>query len=246
MLPRPFQRYGRLWLRKAYETAALDAKKAKRGSACSVPQKISKTYEEAISREDVEVFDTPANTRKLLGQGAQVHSEYTVYGHFQFLKHMLTGAKRIVFYMDQESGIRAACHAAFWERILKKECEAFFVCVNKELTINQKRALKQLGEKNLNDFIELNPYLQNLYLNDIRLFYLEKVLATRRPFGPWKDEWLTYPFPDMSEPEKAICWLTNIGDNSYTNHELAKLFLKATLHPIDRFFYADQKAPFPA
>ncbi len=26
--------------------------------------------------------------------------------------------------------------------------------------------------------------------------------------GNWKDKWLLHPFPNMSEPEKAICYLT--------------------------------------
>ncbi len=30
--------------------------------------------------------------------------------------------------------------------------------------------------------------------------------------GNWKDKWLLHPFPNMSEPEKAICYLTDYGD----------------------------------
>lgn len=236
LLPLPFQRYARLWLKADYEKAVKNARQPKRGASSSVVQKITETYEDAIDREDVEVSDVAAKTRKLPSKGAQTHSEYTIYGHFQFLKHVLAGARRIVFYMDQESGIRAACHAAFWESILEKKCEAFYVSVNKELTINEKRIMKQQGDKLLESFVDLNPHLQGLYLKDIRLFYLENTISSCVPYGPWKDEWLRYPFPDMSEPEKAVCWLTDIGDSSYANRELAELFLRATLHPIDRFF----------
>jgi len=40
----------------------------------------------------------------------------------------------------------------------------------------------------------------------------------------------------MSEPEKAICWLTNLYDGAYDDDHLANLYSKATLHGIDRFF----------
>ncbi|MCK4623184.1 MAG: hypothetical protein KAT62_13325 [Desulfuromonadales bacterium] len=54
--------------------------------------------------------------------------------------------------------------------------------------------------------------------------------------GPWHDRWLIYPFPDMSEPEKAICWLTDLKDHIYGEEQLARLYARATLHGIDRFF----------
>ena len=61
----------------------------------------------------------------------------------------------------------------------------------------------------------------------------------RQPRGPGarereNDRWLTYPFPDMSEPEKAVCYLTNRGD--YGESHLAQLYLKASLHAVDSYF----------
>lgn len=38
----------------------------------------------------------------------------------------------------------------------------------------------------------------------------------------------------MSEPAKSVCWLTDLRD--YDDDHAAPLYLKATLHPIDRFF----------
>ena len=52
--------------------------------------------------------------------------------------------------------------------------------------------------------------------------------------GKWSDRWLLHPFPSMSEPEKAICYLTDYGD--YKPDHLARLYAKASLHAIDRFF----------
>ena len=52
--------------------------------------------------------------------------------------------------------------------------------------------------------------------------------------GKWKDRWLTHPFPNMSEPEKCICYLTDYND--YDEDHQAWLYNKASLHAIDRFF----------
>ena len=65
-----------------------------------------------VSGEDIEVSDEPSLLETLPKTGMQIHSEYTLYGHFYFLKQQLAGARRIRFYMEKESGIRAACHAA--------------------------------------------------------------------------------------------------------------------------------------
>jgi len=55
-----------------------------------------------------------------------------------------------------------------------------------------------------------------------------------KTIGKWDDRWLNYPFPDMSEPEKAVCYLTNRDD--LAEMQLANLYHMASLHVIDSFF----------
>ncbi|MDE3021390.1 MAG: hypothetical protein KGI54_05975 [Pseudomonadota bacterium] len=45
---------------------------------------------------------------------------------------------------------------------------------------------------------------------------------------------MMYPFPNMGEPEKAVCYLTDYKD--YDENHLARLYNKASMHAIDRFF----------
>ena len=78
------------------------------------------------------------NTR-LPSRGMQVHSEYTLYAHFFLLREMFGGVEKVRFFLDQDSGMRAACMGAFVERIKRGECDAFYVRINKILTINEKR-----------------------------------------------------------------------------------------------------------
>jgi hypothetical protein len=50
----------------------------------------------------------------------------------------------------------------------------------------------------------------------------------------WGDRWVKHAKPIASEPNKFICWLTGPTDEDL-DHQ-ARLLLKATLHPVDRFF----------
>jgi len=67
--------------------------------------------------------------------------------------------------------------------------------------------------------------------------------------GKWGDRWFRHPGADMREPEKAVCWLTDIDrpEEEYAkrkdqlNH-IARLHLKASLTAVDRFFMQVRRA----
>src|SRR5659263_440958 len=61
--------------------------------------------------------------------------------------------------------------------------------------------------------------------------------------GKWDDRWLTHPVPSKAEPDKRLCWLTDIDepetDKDKRDDQLlhaARLYLKGSLHAVDRFF----------
>lgn len=239
----PFRKYARLWLGREL----IPPPKA----ACITPgtdaiiDKVRDAYATAQLRPDIEIPAEDEVVRQLPHKGMQVHSEYCLYGHFEFLKRQLAGCEKFVFYLDQESGIRAACHAAFWQLILEKRCDAFYVTIEKDFTIEQKRRLKAESNRELRRFVDKNPHLAPLHKDDIRRFYLKEVLRDTVSAGKWRDQWLIYPFPNMSEPKKAICWLTDLKDRAYNDDELTELYLQATLHGIDRFFMQTRRKVNP-
>ncbi len=49
----------------------------------------------------------------------------------------------------------------------------------------------------------------------------------------WQDRWLDHPFPTLSEPEKSVAYLTDLGDDD--DHR-AWLYNKASLQGGDSFF----------
>lgn len=161
----------------------------------------------------------------------QLHSEYTMYGHFFYLAHLFQGAEKIRFYLDQESGIQAACLAAFQSRVKAREVDAFYVSINKNLTINERRRAKADAER---EFAKVQAQHQGLSLREIELKLIQDRVAAMSPIGKWSDRWLRHPFPHMSEPEKVVCYLTDYGD--YVSEQLARLYQRASLHAIDRYF----------
>jgi hypothetical protein len=161
-----------------------------------------------------------------------VHSEYTLYAHFLRLKELTAGAEKVRFFLDQDSGMRAACLAAFAGDIkAKRRADAFFVRIAKEMTVDQKRRLKAEAQKALGEFMACNPTLAKI---QAILAILKQRAAAMAAIGPWGDRWLEHPFPDMSEPQKAICYLTDFGD--YDPDHLAWLLNKASLHFVDNLF----------
>jgi hypothetical protein len=70
--------------------------------------------------------------------------------------------------------------------------------------------------------------------NELKLVLIKERMRNMAEIGHWKDRWLTHPFPNMSEPEKAVCYLTDYGD--YDEDHQAWLYNKASMHGIDRFF----------
>lgn len=230
-LPYPFRRHARLWLKGDYKEAIQSAPSPILGASASLKDEIAKTYAEASRRIEVEKTTRIDNTVKLPGVGMQTHSDYTLYGHFFFLKHLLAGAKSIDFYLDQDSGMRAALMSAFCEDVASERAHAFFVQIEKDLTTDQKKQLVAKGKERLKQARTQYPGLAK---GEIRLELIKEEMAKMPALGQWGDRWLFHPFPDMSEPEKAVSHLTDVGKHPIET--FAARYDKATLHGIDRFF----------
>jgi len=228
----PFRRYARCWLRADYQTAAARSVAPNRRLTKSYLQSaIAATYAEAAQRADVEVAETPDAHQRLPTQGVQIHAEYTLYGHFFFLRRLFSGVEKLRFCLDQDSGMRAACLSAFQPEIKTRAADAFYVRIAKDLTVNQKRAELAASRARFEAAKQAHSELSD---GALQVLLIKAAIAHMATLGKWQDCWLTHPLPDMSEPEKAVCYLTDCGD--YDVDHLARLYQKASLHGIDRFF----------
>jgi hypothetical protein len=228
----PFRRYARCWLRADYRAAAARGVAPSRKLTKSHLQSaITATYAEAAQRADVEVAETPDANHRLPTRGVQIHAEYTLYGHFFFLRRLFGGVEKLRFCLDQDSGMRAACLAAFEPQIKARTADAFYVRIAKDLTVSQKRAELAASRARFEAAKQAHPRLSD---GELQVLLIQEAIAHMAALGKWQDRWLTHPLPDMSEPQKAVCYLTDRGD--YDADHLAWLYRKASLHGIDRFF----------
>lgn len=234
--PYAYRKYARLWLHADYNDALRQYRRKRdrprsSGGKPALVASIQATYDNAASRGDVEQADTMDFDTQLPPHGMQIHSEYTLYGHFYFLERLLRGVEKVRFFMDQESGIRAACLAAFHDRVKQRTADAFYVRITKDFTVNERR--HALAESRA-EFEAARSRYPGLTDSDIEVKVIQEHLARMTTIGTWSDRWVLHPFPSMSEPEKAMCYLTDLQD--YEQDHLARLYAKASLHAIDSFF----------
>lgn len=228
----PFRRYARCWLKGDYDAAVRIARAGRRRpSRQDLQGDIETAYNEAALREDVEISETQDVGRRLPTRGMQIHAEYSLYGHFFYLKRLFGGVEKLRFFLDQDSGMRAACLSAFHPEIDSRRADAFYVRIDKGMTIAEKRAALALSRTAFEDARLANPGLSD---SELEILIIKERIAHRATIGKWQDRWMMHPFPNMSEPEKAVCYLTDYSD--YDEDHLARLYNKASLHSIDRFF----------
>lgn len=227
-----YRKYARLWLRKDYIEAIKNARAQKTDRETgSLKEDIAITYEEVTKRDDVEMLDNLDDDLTLPKEGMQVRGEYTIYGHFFFLRKLFDKTEKVRFFLDQDSAFRAACLSAFADRIKEGSCDAFYVRTNSEATIDKKRLILAENRRRLAKMKKLHPNLKD---SQVKLLMIKEKMAQVVNIGKWQDRWVEHPFPNMGEPEKAMCYLTDIQE--YDEDHLAWLYNKASLHAIDRFF----------
>lgn len=238
-LEAPYRKFARLWLSADYEAAVADAKKRdaakeyvskKPSFADELLNRIALDYVDAIVRDDVEASDHKDMSVSLPAHGMQVHENYTMYAHFLVLARLLKNAEKVRVYMDQDSGFRAAFMAAFANRIKMRTADGFYVKVGKDANAYQKQNAVAYAKMRVAQVMADHGLTEM----EAKLAMMKVEVRSAMPMGKWKDKWAVHPLPIAAEPFKAVCWLTDLGD--YDVEHAARLHLRATLHPIDRFF----------
>jgi len=227
----PFRRYARCWLKEDYMAAIRNAASRKKKSKHDLQSEIEASYVETVQRDDVEVSETQDNAKRLPSKGMQIHAVYSLYGHFFYLKQLFGGVEKLRFFLDQDSGMRAACLSAFQPEIAVRRADAFFVRIAKEMTVVEKRAAIALSRSAFEHARQANAGLSDA---ELETQLIKERIEHMSVHGKWQDKWMSHPFPNMSEPEKAVCYLTDYQD--YDEDHLARLYNKASLHGIDCFF----------
>ncbi len=227
----PFRKHARLWLKGEYAESVGRPLIKTTVSMGSLTGDITMRYDQALQRNDIETPDEFTGNFTLPSKGVQVHAGYTIYAHFLLLRRLLNSIDKTRFFLDQDSGMRAGCLSGFADRIAQGRCDAFYVRINSKLSIDERRRVVRQTRRNFDKVKGANPGLTD---SQIKLMMLKESMAQVAPFGKWQDKWVFHPFPGMSEPAKAMCYLTDV--QGYDDDHKAWLYNKASLHSIDRFF----------
>ena len=241
----PFRQHARHWVKDDYEKAIASATKRVAGTA-GLTGTIADNYANATNRDDIEDDDYMTNDIMLPYNGTQIHSEYTLYGHFFYLKKLLGNVGKFRFFLDQDSGMRAACLAAFQAEIEARKADAFYVSINKEMKVDSRLTAKKTSKSEFAKYrlayLSMHPHIKKLTDEDgmkIKLWMIKDQIKQMQGIGKWRDRWLMHPLPSMSEPEKAVCYLTDYQHDpnlAYTDDHLAWLYYKASMHGVDNVF----------
>lgn len=225
------RRFARLWLQKDYRDAWLKGPGRKdEVDTGALYEAIDTTYRNLEERLDNEVFEFQDSDTKLPNHGMLTHAEYTTYAHFMFLKRLLRHVEKIRFFLDQDTAFSAGCFSAFADEIMERKVDAFYVKILPGATVNVKRNAVGATKRALNalyDKYQLSEYL-------LRHALVKEKMHELVTIGGNKEKWFIHPIAKMTEPEKAVCYLTNMGD--YDEDHLAWLYLKASLHGINSYF----------
>ena len=237
--PEAFRMHARHWL-------AGDELRAGRAMARSVIHKqalsrqIEALYAQAETRADVENIELQHHNETYLTpfmrNGLQVHMPYTAYAHWLILRRILKGARvsRVQASMDIDSMNRAAFLSAFKDEVGRGDAHAFYVRYDKHRTIDERRAVKEEGNRRRRAFARtLPPEARKDPDETLRRMMLAQ-LPTAAPYGKWRDLWVEHPAPTLNEPHKAVCWLT--PHEAVAEGRKADLHLRAGLARIDNVF----------
>jgi transposase-like protein len=233
--PNHFRKHARLWLEQDFKKAQGDAFNNVPSAQGSLEGDVAAKYYTESHRPNNEALEQIDKTVKPPADGMLVHSEYNMYGHFHLLNDLFANTEKVRFYLDQESGIKNAFMSAFKERVISHTADAFYVKANKNFTVDIKRQL--IHEAKIRFFESTGSKYDSLSHQERELGLVSMVMTEMenlKRYRESKESWLTYPFASKSEPEKMVAVLTDIGNLSLEHQ--ARLYMKGTLHGIDRFF----------
>jgi hypothetical protein len=148
--------------------------------------------------------------------------------------HLAAHALLARFFFDLDDTIRAACLSAFKSEIGEGKADAFFACIDKTLTVDERRKLVARSKKR---FDALRTALNQPDLADwkIRVMLMaEKLREMPTTRGTRRGPWIEFPEHTMGEPKRAVCCLTDRSD--YGIVRMAIIHSRASLHAIDRYF----------
>jgi hypothetical protein len=232
----------RIWTKADYEQSLA------RAAAKKLPAPAGRKGDEVTvaveQREDLDAAEPMVEGQQLPSRGVQVHADYLVHGHYHHLRHLLRGTSRLNFSLDEDSGLLAACMAAFTDRVRDRTATVVQVRIAKELSIDERRREIADTQKTFAAAVAAlrNPVrLKADGLDEHRAataVVAEEIRRLREaspePERKLQRVWVKNPAPDAAEPRKF--WRYVSDDGHLNDHDVAFLLRMSTLWPVDKVF----------
>lgn len=230
------RKYSRIWLKEEFDerTRSKRSKKGRPSAGSLIDDvEIKTSVDQALDVDDSsEYFDM---NNQLPAKGVLIHNEYTMMAHFFFLKERLKGADKTRFYLDLDSGMKAAYVAAFREEIAEGCSDGFSVRATKDMTNDERERRVREFKKRISHIsgVPVNQLTYQITRDAINELIIES-MHNPISFSGKEELWIEHPEATKPEPEKMVSAITNI--QRYDEVHQANLYRKATLAPVDRFF----------
>ena len=234
--PRHHRKYARVWLRQEFNEylKGLPSKQdLPVGGSLKDEVQIRTLADQKLNLSDSsEHFD---RTNILPPKGVLIHNEYTMMAHFFLLKRLFQNTEKTRFFMDLDSGMKAAYLSAFREMVAEGNSDGFLIRAAKNKTVDEKEKIVARFRKMVS--VMSGVPLRSLTYQDIvdvsNNIILERLQKPIRiPKSP--EKWIEHPGASMAEPEKMVAAITDV-ERLDREHQ-ANLYRIATLAPVDRFF----------
>ncbi|UEX77991.1 IS1 family transposase [Sediminicurvatus halobius] len=191
---------------------------------------VRRIYRQALKRWDVEAPSDQLDTQtKLPDEGLQLREEYVLYAHFSLLRRWLEAFDEAHFFVDQESGIRAAYMAAFHDWVLANRSHLFYTKVKGAPTREEREAAARERDEILE---EARQQWGSVGRGKIELLKIA-LQANSQQQGHWHDRWTPYPWGSSGEVEKTFSHQTARPEQDL--ERLAEILLHCSLLPTERF-----------
>lgn len=172
-----------------------------------------------------------AEAARQVGVGGIVHESYTTAAHIQWIKPWVACADYVQLTLDQEPGLDRFCLLTFDDRVKAGSLDAFFVRIDKDLTVAQRKRALADAEETLQNLRTHHPGITDSEL-------VRKVIAQRwiqaKELAAARRPWIPHPYPTMTEPYRAVQMLTDDGKRS--QRQIVAGLARATLRGVDRYF----------
>lgn len=220
--PKHHRKTARAWTNSDFEESINQSAARKKKKI-----QLSESMSEVIDADTSEYLN---DSNQLPEDGVLVHNEYTMMGHFLFLKHLLVNIPSKFFHIDLDTGMKSALISIFAPEIKNGQCHGTLISSEK----NQTQPQRMEAVAKTSKLIKEKCGKERKLLSGLEYYEVTTEILQEQLIGVLDTDWFQHPIAKLSEPKKKITAIT--GLSHLDPQERADAYWRASLHPIDRFF----------